>query len=207
MITKLTCPKCGAANVQAADEKHYRCSQCGTALGLFPLPGTSKIHCPQCGAIILGDALFCHQCGASVQTLSAVQPCPACGQLIPAASSFCSYCGTHIAQPEGETPRENIRRRESPGCPACGRDIGPMAEVCPYCGVNIEAFLTPLRRQAMDNLAKKDKEDQELGRRRQQDHQSPPANRSFFAVALALSLLLLIGLALLLFIIQSMGGL
>jgi len=82
-----------------------------------------------------------------------------------------------------------------------------MAEVCPYCGVNVEVFLTPLRRQAMDNLAKKDKEDQEFKQRRQQDHPSPPANRSFFAAALALSLLLLIGLALLLFIIQSMGGL
>jgi hypothetical protein len=126
---------------------------------------------------------------------------------MPTASSFCPYCGTRVVQPEGETPHENIRRRESLGCPACGRDIGPMAEVCPYCGVNIEAFLAPLRRQAMDNLAKKDKEDQELGRRRQQDRQSPPANRSFFAVALVLSLLLLIGLVLLLFIIQSMGSL
>jgi len=81
-----------------------------------------------------------------------------------------------------------------------------MAEVCPYCGVNIEAFLAPLRRQAMDNLARKDKEDQK-SRRLRQDHQSPPANRSFFVAALALSLLLLIGLALLLFIIQNMGGL
>ena len=193
MTTKLTCPKCGAADVQAVDEKHYNCTRCGTMHGLFPLPGSSAIYCPQCRAAVLGDALFCHHCGASVKSLSAIQPCPTCGRLMPTASSFCPYCGTHVAQSEGETPRENIRRRESLGCPACGRDIGPTVEVCPYCGVNIEVFLAPLRRQAMDNLARKDKEDQESKRRRQ-DHQSPPANRSFFAVALALSLLLLIGL-------------
>ena len=122
------------------------------------------------------------------------------------ASSFCPYCGTNVAQPEGEMSREKIQRRESLGCPSCGRDIGPMAEMCPYCGVNIEVFLAPLRRQAMDNLARKDKEDQESKRLRQ-DHQSSPANRSFFVVALALSLLLLIGLVLILFFIQNMGGL
>jgi len=73
--------------------------------------------------------------------------------------------------------------------------------------VNIEAFLAPLRRQAMDNLAKKDKEDQEFKRRWQQDRQSSPTNRTFVAVALALSLLLLIGLTLLVVIIQNMGSL
>jgi RNA polymerase subunit RPABC4/transcription elongation factor Spt4 len=294
-MTKLTCPKCGTADVQAADEKHYRCTQCGTALGLFPLPGISAIHCPQCQATVLGDALFCHQCGASVQTLSTIQPCPACGQLMPTASSFCPYCGTRVAQPEGETPRENIRRRESLGCPACGRDIGPMAEVCPYCGVNIEAFLTPLRRQAQNNLPKFDQQLEAMRRqypqvvpsaakdllkpfiyllgiliglavllgisfvltvgmvsaltaltglqvrpgtivgmvvvvwfcliaatswlwvkRRQYPQRNEPrgrstppssTNRTFFVVALALSFLLLIGLVLLLFIIQSMGSL
>ncbi len=206
MTTKLTCPKCGAADIQATDEKHCRCTRCGTTLGLFLLPGVSAIHCPQCHATVLGDALFCHQCGASLKSLSTMQPCPACGQLMPTFGSFCPYCGTYVARPEEQTPREKVRRRESPGCPACGRDIGPMAEVCPYCGVNIEAFLAPLRRQAMDNLAKKDKEDQESKRLRQ-DHQPPSINRSFFAVALALSFLLVIGLALLLFIIQNMGGL
>ena len=206
MTTKLTCPRCGAADVHAADEKHYRCTQCGTTLRLLPLPGASTIHCPQCHATVLGDALFCQQCGASVQALSTILPCPACGQLMPTSSSFCPYCGTYVAQPKEEMPREKFRRRESSGCPACGRDVGPMAEVCPYCGVNIEAFLAPLRRQAMDNLARKDKEDQESKRLRQAP-QSSPANRSFFAVALALSLLLLIGLTLLLFIIRGMGGL
>ena len=207
MITKLTCPKCGATDVQAAGEKQYRCVQCGAALGLYPLPSTGAIHCPQCRATVLGNALFCHQCGASVQTFFAAQLCPACGQLMPAASSFCPYCRTSIVSPEGEMSHESVRRHESLGCPACGRDIGPIAQVCPYCGVNIEAFLAPLRRQAMDNLAKKDKEDQEFKRRWQQDRQSSPTNRTFVAVALALSLLLLIGLTLLVVIIQNMGSL
>ncbi len=207
MITRLTCPKCGTADVQATGERRYHCAQCGTALGLYPLPSAGAIHCPQCRATVLGDALFCHQCGASVQTFFAAQPCPACGQLMPAASSFCPYCRTSIVSPEGEMSHESVQHREPLGCPACGHDIGPTAQVCPYCGVNIAAFLAPLRRQAMDNLAKKDKEDQEFKRRWQQDHRSPPTNRTFVAAALALSLLLLIGLVLLLFIIRNMGGL
>ena len=216
-MSTLACPKCGSTDVQPAGAEQYRCAQCNSTLGLYPLPGTSQAFCPQCRAPLVQDALYCHQCGAWAQTLVAVRPCASCGRTAPITGSFCPYCRAPISLPEesGQLGEWALRHRETAGCPACGQTIGPTAQTCPYCHVNVEAFLAPLRQQAMSGVAAFDKAhgyDTELLdkpperiARRKLPSQPEPARRTFVYVVLWLALLTLAGLALLMLVIQLFG--
>ncbi len=152
------CPECSSASLQAAGEKRYRCIDCGALLGQHLLLGNSLDHCSKCQAIVLPDAVYCHQCGAELpvrQALLALKSCPACGRLIPASGSYCSYCraSTVPTNTDASLADEDAGRyRESVGCPACGRTIGNTAAVCRYCGVNVQEFIARVRQAGLNNL-------------------------------------------------------
>lgn len=171
MSAELACLKCGAMGIQAIGTGQYRCDQCGALMGIFA--GTAR--CPRCQNAVLGEAAFCHTCGAALQhQVTLLSPCPACSQQVPGGSRFCPYCGTTIPQPEPDgsaypwsdsSAPVTGRYRESDGCPSCGRTIGPVARSCPYCGVDVEAFIAKLRQQTLAKLDQYDQADQEQRQR------------------------------------------
>lgn len=190
-MASLTCPRCGSTNVQPAGQGQYVCQQCQAQLRAQRLPhsGASLPRCPHCKRIILEDALFCHACGETLQTLVPFAACPACQQGVPAGSRFCPYCRAEIT-PAGASEYECLdqasgqaagRLRESDGCPACRRTIGPAAQVCRYCGINVEEFLVSLR-QSPERLEQFDREFE----REQRQHYVQPIEFSPFWIPAAL---------------------
>lgn len=66
---------------------------------LTDLKGVSK--CPECGAEVPSDALFCTSCGAKIAVEEAVETkeahCAGCGAVVPEGSNFCTVCGKPVA--------------------------------------------------------------------------------------------------------------
>ncbi len=81
--SKITCPKCGAANASTVKF----CNECGTKLG------AEMVSCVKCGAQLHAGAKFCTECGAKQEK----QTCSNCqAELLPGAK-FCNECGTKVA--------------------------------------------------------------------------------------------------------------
>ncbi|HET6889875.1 MAG TPA: SPFH domain-containing protein [Pyrinomonadaceae bacterium] len=81
--SKITCPKCGAAN--ASTMKF--CNECGTKLG------AEMVSCVKCGAQLNSGARFCTECGAKQEK----QKCSNCQAELPPGAKFCNECGTKVA--------------------------------------------------------------------------------------------------------------
>jgi membrane protease subunit (stomatin/prohibitin family) len=75
---KVTCSKCGAANI--ADAKF--CAGCGAPLGNV---------CPKCNAKVADGAKFCPSCGNSL-----VKVCPKCKAELKGDAKFCPQCGGKV---------------------------------------------------------------------------------------------------------------
>lgn len=54
---------------------------------------TTSKYCPNCGAVVAPDAMFCSKCGTKVQTENS---CPNCGATLASDAMFCSKCGTKV---------------------------------------------------------------------------------------------------------------
>ncbi len=98
-------------------EKHANIAnlndQINKVKGLFP--------CPNCGASLPSDALFCSSCGTKIEKpeepvpvaeeATDVKRCTKCGEPIQEGFAFCINCGTKVEQPSEEiteeTPKEN----------------------------------------------------------------------------------------------------
>jgi len=78
--------------------------------------------CPQCGAVLPGDARFCFRCGTPVVR---GQVCASCGQDLPAEASFCYRCGRKVG-------------KDKPVCPQCGKKVPEGAHFCLHCGERIK---------------------------------------------------------------------
>jgi membrane protease subunit (stomatin/prohibitin family) len=81
--SKITCPKCGAAN--ASNMKF--CNECGTKLG------AEMVSCVKCGAQLHAGAKFCTECGAKQEK----QRCSNCQAELAPGAKFCKECGTKVA--------------------------------------------------------------------------------------------------------------
>jgi membrane protease subunit (stomatin/prohibitin family) len=57
----------------------------------------AKVKCPKCGAANVGNAKFCVDCGARMETTGQTVACAKCGAQMPADAKFCSECGTKAA--------------------------------------------------------------------------------------------------------------
>ena len=74
-----------------------------------PMPAQAQAAsrmCPQCGAAMYGDDLFCSNCGTRSEPSAASSPrCPACGNELGAEDVFCMSCGLRIVtENEGVEP-------------------------------------------------------------------------------------------------------
>ena len=62
------------------------------------------MKCPKCQFDNRGDALFCQECG---QTLEFA--CPQCGKKLPPAAKFCIGCGQALAVEDHATPPDYLK--------------------------------------------------------------------------------------------------
>ena len=97
-------------------EKHANIAnlndQINKVKGLFP--------CPNCGASLPSDALFCSSCGAKIEKPaepvaedpSDVKRCTKCGEPIQEGFAFCINCGTKVEQPSEEVTEEITKENE-----------------------------------------------------------------------------------------------
>lgn len=83
----------------------------------------TKITCPKCKAIILGNSKFCTNCG--VKTAPITQKCTECGTEVPVGSNFCNECGARI----NTSPKF---------CTGCGAAVDSSSKFCTSCGQNLQ---------------------------------------------------------------------
>ncbi len=81
--SKITCPKCGAANPAAVKF----CNECGSKL-----EAAAQVPCIKCGAQLQAGAKFCTECGTKQEK----QKCSNCQAELTAGSKFCNECGTKV---------------------------------------------------------------------------------------------------------------
>ena len=89
--------------------------------------------CPNCGALVPENGMFCNTCGAKMPPKVVAAPpvaaaticCSNCGSQIPAGQRFCIYCGTEVVQPA--VPQTKL-------CGNCGRELEENAAFCTGCG-------------------------------------------------------------------------
>lgn len=117
------------------------------------------VHCPNCGADVQSDALFCGKCGYKVEAEeknNKTKICKKCGSLIPVDSAFCTNCGckadkefaVKICPVCGKNLDEGVIFCENCGakvseesvtrCPQCGRLLAEDAIFCEECGAKIQ---------------------------------------------------------------------
>ena len=121
-----------------------------------------SIVCPNCSADLPDDAVFCDQCGASLNSAPQATPaapaaatgedvCPSCGAATIPGEAFCDNCGASLAEPAvavavpEPTPAEPLPEpiAESAGtdltiCPSCGAENLPNSAFCSNCGLSME---------------------------------------------------------------------
>lgn len=104
------------------------------------LKGLSK--CPQCGADVKKDVLFCSNCGNKMPEPKAENCCPQCGASVHEDSAFCSNCGTKIVKEEnafnGETVVVTDNDEQQKCCASCNFVLSDDDVFCPECGNKIE---------------------------------------------------------------------
>lgn len=82
--------------------------------GMFP--------CPNCGASLPSNVLFCSTCGTKIEQPEEIAPvteestevkcCTKCGEPIQEGYAFCISCGTKIEQPSEEANKETTKENE-----------------------------------------------------------------------------------------------
>ena len=119
---------------------------------LCALKGT--IGCPNCGAEISSNSMFCSACGAKIELPRKQQNgkiCSNCGAVVEEGAIFCTSCGTKIVaqSTEGDKKSENNQSLEEQDlvkseieqekiCPQCGKKLEIGQTFCTNCGTRID---------------------------------------------------------------------
>ncbi len=82
--TKVSCPKCGAAN--NAGVKF--CNECGAKMDV----ATGTVPCIKCGSALPSGAKFCNECGTKQEK----QTCANCKAELSPGVKFCNECGQQV---------------------------------------------------------------------------------------------------------------
>lgn len=92
------------------------------------------VKCPNCGAEIPNNVLFCGSCGFRMPRQDTVL-CQNCGTVWPKGSLFCSKCGSKLGDEEqpknGDAPARRL-------CTSCGAVIMPGTVFCASCGTPVD---------------------------------------------------------------------
>ena len=96
----------------------------------------SIVPCPNCGAEMRKEAIFCNLCGTEMPKtqFNTVQPvsgriCTTCGNMVPDGVNFCTTCGTPMQQAQ---PQMTFIQ-----CPVCNTNCPSDAAFCVSCGNKI----------------------------------------------------------------------
>lgn len=103
---------------------------------LCALKGT--IGCPNCGAEISSNSMFCSACGAKIELPRKQQNgkiCSNCGAVVEEGAIFCTSCGTKIVaqSTEGDKKSENNQSLEEQDLVKSEIE---QEKICPQCGKN-----------------------------------------------------------------------
>lgn len=98
------------------------------------------LTCPNCGATVGNNDLFCSGCGKKVEEIKAELgtvysglACPNCGAPIAEDDVFCCGCGQKIEKVEA-APVEEPAPAADPVCPSCGAPVVEGSVFCSGCG-------------------------------------------------------------------------
>lgn len=100
------------------------------------------IQCPNCGAQIAENSMFCNVCGTKIErnTISpAGKICKNCGATLEQGQRFCIKCGTEV---KSENVSELVEEVSEPlvekCCPNCGYAMSAEQIFCVNCGTKVE---------------------------------------------------------------------
>ena len=93
--------------------------------------------CPNCGAQMNDDSLFCTECGKQIPQGN---QCPHCGALLNNGDVFCQNCGKKVveAHPSIVTETSSIQKK----CPQCGAVVDNGDIFCQNCGQSLNVVET-----------------------------------------------------------------
>ena len=86
--------------------------------------------CPNCGAQMNDDSLFCTECGRPIPQGSV---CPHCGASLNEGDVFCQNCGKKV----DDSPSTDISNITHNKCPYCGASVNEGDVFCENCGRNL----------------------------------------------------------------------
>ena len=92
------------------------------------------MFCPNCGAELEADDVFCSFCGANTEPIIGAEVgkrlCPKCGTELKGGEKFCGFCGADIESIEGAEARKRF-------CPGCGAELKGEDRFCINCGTTL----------------------------------------------------------------------
>ncbi len=102
--------------------------------------------CSKCSTQLDEGSLFCHICGARVQTEAI---CIECGHTIRPGAKFCGKCGAPYVEPLSsyEDPQYSSSQddylKDTDICPKCGAVVGITDVACYACGYRLDGYQEP----------------------------------------------------------------
>lgn len=88
------------------------------------------MKCPNCGAQINDDSLFCTECGKPIPQGSV---CPYCGASVNEGDAFCQSCGKRVDEILSTEMSDKTQKK----CPFCGGLVNDGDVFCENCGRNL----------------------------------------------------------------------
>ena len=95
------------------------------------------VKCPNCGADVPRDSLFCSSCGSKVVKETAARHCSNCGMPLAADSMFCAHCGTKVEQAEAIVENDKMTETAQKLCPVCHAVLSEEDVFCSECGTPV----------------------------------------------------------------------
>lgn len=101
-------------------------------------------QCPNCGAEVASNVMFCGNCGFSMPPVQNSAPvngpvCSSCGAPLEEDALFCTNCGTRIVKETPSFQAAGSPKPAAPGkvCKNCGAPAAEDAAFCNECGTSL----------------------------------------------------------------------
>ena len=101
-------------------------------------------QCPNCGAEVPGNVMFCGNCGFSMPPVQQNQSaawngpvCARCGAPLEEGAAFCTNCGARVEAPQPQAAPQFQSVPAGKVCPKCGTPAAPDAAFCNECGTSL----------------------------------------------------------------------